>query len=170
MKDTNESPHAGLARQPWNKGKLTGTRPPLQPRHVWAVRTGMMLEGRNRDLALFNLAIDGKLRGCGVVAVRVEDVAPRVAPSTGRQSSSERQAIWFESRREGQPLTTWQYARLLSQWIASIGFDPSLYGTHSLRRTKATMIYKRAGILRPRSAPPRPHQDREHRTLPRHQS
>jgi hypothetical protein len=62
-------------RTPWNKGKLIGARPPLRPKHVWAIRTRLLLEGRIRDLALFNLAIDSKLRGCDVVAVKVEDVA-----------------------------------------------------------------------------------------------
>ena len=63
-------------RVPWNKGKVIGARPPLRPKHVWAIRTRLLLEGRIRDLALFNLAIDSKLRGCDVVAVKVEDVAP----------------------------------------------------------------------------------------------
>src|SRR5205809_6257486 len=60
---------------PWNKGKLTGAKPPLRPKHVWAIRTKLQIEGRVRDLAMFNLAIDSKLRGCDVVAMRVEDVA-----------------------------------------------------------------------------------------------
>jgi hypothetical protein len=60
---------------PWNKGKLTGTKPPLRPKHVWSIRTKLQMEGRIRDLAMFNLAIDSKLRGCDVVALRVEDVA-----------------------------------------------------------------------------------------------
>jgi hypothetical protein len=68
----NCSPANG--RRPWNKGKLIGARPPLRPKHVWAIRTRLMLEGRTRDLALSNLAIDSKLRGCDVVAVKVEDV------------------------------------------------------------------------------------------------
>ena len=62
-------------RVPWNKGKLTGAKPPLRPKHVWSIRTKLQIEGRARDLAMFNLAIDSKLRGCDVVAVRVEDVA-----------------------------------------------------------------------------------------------
>src|ERR1700674_2340485 len=62
-------------RVPWNKGKLTGAKPPLRPKHVWSIRTKLQIEGRTRDLALFNLAIDSKLRGCDVVAIRVEDVA-----------------------------------------------------------------------------------------------
>ena len=60
---------------PWNKGKLTGAKPPLQPKHVWSIRTKLQIEGRVRDLAMFNLAIDSKLRGCDVVTMRVEDVA-----------------------------------------------------------------------------------------------
>ena len=62
-------------RVPWNKGKLTGAKPPLRPKHVWSIRTKLQIEGRARDLAMFNLAIDSKLRGCDVVAIRVEDVA-----------------------------------------------------------------------------------------------
>ena len=62
-------------RVPWNKGKLTGAKPPLGPKHVWSIRTKLQIEGRTRDLAMFNLAIDSKLRGCDVVAIKVEDVA-----------------------------------------------------------------------------------------------
>src|SRR4030081_1165322 len=63
-------------RVPWNKGKLTGAKPPLRPKHVWSIRTKLQIQGRTRDLAMFNLAIDSKLRGCDVVAIKVEDVAP----------------------------------------------------------------------------------------------
>ncbi len=65
-----------VRRPPWNKGKLVGAKPPLRPSHVWSIRTKLQIEGKKRDLALFNLAIDSKLRGCDVVAVRVDDVAP----------------------------------------------------------------------------------------------
>jgi hypothetical protein len=75
-------------REPWNKGKLIGQKPPLRPKHVWSIRTRLQMEGRTRDLAMFNLAIDSKLRGCDVVAIRVEDVAragmPSIAPQCGR--------------------------------------------------------------------------------------
>jgi len=164
-------------RTPWNKGKLIGARPPLRPKHVWSIRTRLLLEGRVRDLALFNLAIDSKLRGCDVVAVKVEDVAPNGytmdratvrQKKTGRPVKFEltdqtRQAIddylkaagkrpsdfLFNGRRGfGRCMTTRQYARLLAGWIASIGLDPKLFGTHSLRRTKATLIYRRTGNLR----------------------
>ena len=76
-------------REPWNKGKLIGQNPPLRPKHIWSIRTRLQMEGRTRDLAMFNLAIDSKLRGCDVVALRVEDVAPSgmrwIAPQCGRR-------------------------------------------------------------------------------------
>ena len=164
-------------RAPWNKGKLIGARPPLRPKHVWSIRTRLLLEGRIRDLALFNLAIDSKLRGCDVVAVKVENVARNGytmdratvrQKKTGRPVKFEptdqtRQAIddylkaagkkpgefLFTGRRGlGHCMTTRQYARLPSEWIASIGLDPKLFGTHSLRRTNTTLIYRRTGNLR----------------------
>jgi integrase len=166
-----------LVRQPWNKGKLIGAKPPLRSKHVWSIRTQLQIEGRKRDLALFNLALDSKLRGCDVVSIRVEDIAPRghtVDRATVRQKKTghpvrfeiteqTREALDEYMRaeakkpgeflfvgRKGQNryLTTRQYARLVSKWVASCGLDPKLVGTHSLRRTKATMIYKRTGNLR----------------------
>ena len=79
-------------RTPWNKGKLIGAKPPLRPKHVWSIRTRLLVEGRTRDLAMFNLAIDSKLRGCDVVALKVEDVADMqpIGP-------------WFDRRRPGSP-------------------------------------------------------------------
>ena len=77
MENVNELGRPGEKPRPWNKGKLIGAKPPLRPKHVWSIRTRLQLEGRKRDLALFNLAIDSKLRGCDVVSIRVEDVAPR---------------------------------------------------------------------------------------------
>ncbi len=162
---------------PWNKGKVVGAKSPLRPKHVWSIRTKLQVEGRLRDLALFNLAIDSKLRGCDVVTLRVDDVAPGGYAAdratvrqkkTGRPVKFEltettRQAIddyikaagkrpgdyLFVGRRgPGSNLTTRQYARLLSNWVASVGLDPHLFGTHSLRRPKATLIYRRTGNLR----------------------
>jgi integrase len=164
-------------RTPWNKGKLIGAKPPLRPNQVWSIRTRLLIERRVRDLALFNLAIDSKLRGCGVVALRVEDVAPNGYASdratvrqkkTGRPVKFEltdqtRQAVdeylreagkrpdeylFTDRRRPNRAMTTRQYARLLADWMASIGLDPKIFGTHSLRRTKATLIYRRTGNLR----------------------
>jgi hypothetical protein len=75
MQDHVNATPVSHRRVPWNQGKLTGAKPPLRPKHVWAIRTKLQIEGRTRDLAMFNLAIDSKLRGCDVVAIRVEDVA-----------------------------------------------------------------------------------------------
>ncbi|MDA9398654.1 tyrosine-type recombinase/integrase [Bradyrhizobium sp. CCBAU 45389] len=161
---------------PWNKGKIVGAKPPLRPEHVWSIRTKLQVEGRMRDLALFNVAVDSKLRGCDVVALKVDDLAPGGYSAdratvrqkkTGRPvkfelTESTRQAIddylrvtgkksgeyLFTGRRLNGHMTTRQYARLLSRWLADIGLDPHLFGTHSLRRTKATLIYRRTGNLR----------------------
>jgi integrase len=159
------------------QGKLIGAKPPLLARHVWSIRTRLQIEGRTRDLAMFNLAIDSKLRGCDVVAIRVEDIAPNgyaLARATVRQrktgrpvrfelTEQTRQAVddylkatgkvpgefLFTSRRRGgEAMTTRQYARLVAEWVAGIGLDPHIFSTHSLRRTKATLIYRRMGNLR----------------------
>ena len=176
MTDVLSVTHAVSKRTPWNKGKIVGAKPPLRPKHVWSIRTKLQVEGRMRDLALFNVAIDSKLRGCDVVALKVDDVAPggyaadRASvrqKKTGRPvkfelTESIRQAIddylratgkksgayLFTGWRQTGHMTTRQYARLLSHWIADIGLDPHLFGTHSLRRTKATLIYRRIGNLR----------------------
>ncbi len=164
-------------RHPWNKGRIIGPKPPLKPRHIWAIRTRLQLAGRKRDLALFNLAIDSKLRGCDVVSLKVEDIATQGYANdraTVRQRKTSRPVkfeiteqtrqavdayllaarkrpgdyIFNGQRGAGHCLTARQYARLLSEWIAGIGLDASLYGTHSIRRTKATLIYRRTGNLR----------------------
>jgi hypothetical protein len=93
MKDYQVPLPPAPMRAPWNKGKLIGAKPPLWPKHVWSIRTRLQIEGRTRDLALFNLAIDSKLRGCDVVALRVEDVAPNghtIARVTVRQKKTGR--------------------------------------------------------------------------------
>ena len=76
MQDTENAVPTTSKHLPWNKGKLTGAKPPLRPKHIWSIRTKLQVEGRTRDLAMFNLAIDSKLRGCDVIALKVEDVAP----------------------------------------------------------------------------------------------
>ncbi len=163
-------------RAAWNKGKLIGAKPPLRQKHVWAIRTMLQAERSKRDLAMFNLAIDSKLRGCDVVAIRVDDVAPNgyaIDRATVRQrktgrpvrfelTEQTRQAVddylkvsrkkpgefLFTSPKSGRSMTPRQYGRLVSDWLVGIGLDPHLYGTHSLRRTKATLIYRRTGNLR----------------------
>src|SRR5712691_4074442 len=76
MQDPTDAAPQASGRKPWNKGKLIGAKPPLRPKHVCSIRTKLQVAGRTRDLALFNLPIDSKLRGCDVVALKVEDVAP----------------------------------------------------------------------------------------------
>ena len=174
-KHVHSGPDSQVA-QPWNKGKLTGAKPPLRPKHVWAVRTRLQLLKRFRDLALFNMAIDSKLRGCDVVSLKVVDVAPNgyaIDRASARQRKTGRtvrfeiteqtrhaiddhlsqrgeasSAYLFSGRGSAGHLTTRQYARLLAEWLTMIGLDPCFYGTHSLRRTKATLIYKKTGNLR----------------------
>jgi integrase len=158
-----------VRRPPWNKGKIVGAKPPLRPSHVWSIRTKLQIEGWKRDLALFNLAIDSKLRGCDLVAVRVDDVAPSgyaMDRATIRQKKTGR-PVRFEltdqarmtideylrltGRKPGQflfsgrgdgarALTTRQYARLVQEWVASIGLDPANFCTHSLRRYAESRI------------------------------
>lgn len=176
--EDNQTPNVTnpAGRIPWNKGKLVGPKPPLRPSHVWSIRTKLQIEDKKRDLALFNLAIDSKLRGCDVVSIRVEDVAPSGyaqdramirQKKTGRPVRFElteqtRMAIddylrltgrkpgqfLFAGRGDRAGLTTRQYSRLVQEWVASVGLDPSKFGTHSLRRTKAVLIYRRTGNLR----------------------
>lgn len=158
-------------------GKLTGQKPALKMKEVWAIRARLELGRRVRDLALFNLAIDSKLRGSDLVALKVEDVFAAgevktrgviIQKKTGRPVQFEitpqtRAAVaeWtatrtlkpsdylFPSRLESSPhLSTRQYARVVQGWVRSIGLNPATYGTHSMRRTKAALIYRKTGNLR----------------------
>lgn len=164
-------------RQAWNTGRLIGPKPPLKPHHIWAIRTRLQHDHRVRDLAMFDLAIDSKLRGCDLVQLRVSDVVlggtvrlrtSIIQQKTGRPvpfelTDTTREALtaWLRGRtcaahdwlfpsrsRAGNHVTTRQYGRLLDEWVALIGLDPALYGTHSQRRTKVTLIYKRTGNIR----------------------
>jgi integrase len=162
---------------PWNKGKLFGQKPPLKLKEIWAIRIRLQFDHRGRELALFNLAIDSKLRGCDLVGLRVHDVAQgsHVAaraivmqkktqrPVQFEITEQTREAVgaWiavarlkpeqflFPSRMSASPhLSTRQYSRIVGSWVGSIGLDPAAYGTHSLRRTKPTLIYRRTRNLR----------------------
>ena len=94
---TDAIPHSAR-REPWNKGKLIGAKPPLRPKHVWSIRSKLQIAGRTRDLAMFNLAIDSKLRGCDVVRLKVEDVAPMVMQSSGQPCARRRRVSPSGSR------------------------------------------------------------------------
>lgn len=164
-------------REPWNKGKIVGQKAPFKTKDIWALRVRLQIDSRLRELALFNLGIDSKLRGCDLVSLRVRDVchgdqvatrATVMQQKTQRPVQFEitpatREAVqkWikhamlrsedflFPSRlHESQHLGTRQYARILDGWVTELGLDPASYGTHSMRRTKATLIYRRTKNLR----------------------
>jgi len=170
--DIQSSPYV-----PWNKGKLVGQKAPLTQQQIWSIRMRLESAGSPRNLALFNLAIDSKLRACDLLGLRVSDIANGLAvqsrgkvvqQKTGRPVRFEltkrtRDSVrrWIEigrlspecplfpsRRRASKQLSTRQYARLMKDWTRSIGLDPALYGTHSMRRTKATLIYRQTKNLR----------------------
>nr|WP_321443445.1 tyrosine-type recombinase/integrase [uncultured Cohaesibacter sp.] len=165
------------AKHAWNHGRIIGQKRPLLPKHVWAIRVRLELAGAVRDLALFNLAIDSKLRGCDLVRLKVSDVfvsgaiKERASILQSKTSKPVRFEITEGTRKSlkewiNHPLmighaylwpgrfhdrlhiSTRQYARLLKEWVQSIGLEPSAYGTHSMRRTKVAQIYKKTGNLR----------------------
>lgn len=165
------------SRAPWNKGRIVGQKLPLQPKHVWSIRVRLEMADNKRDLALFNMAVDSKLRGCDLVGLRVNDVyaAGHVKERASVTQSKTRKPVRFEitettrlalerwikdpemigseylwpSRVHASPhLSTRQYARIMRDWVLSIGLEPSAYGTHSMRRTKVAQIYKKTGNLR----------------------
>ncbi|MEO1421222.1 MAG: tyrosine-type recombinase/integrase [Pseudomonadota bacterium] len=164
-------------RPAWNKGRLVGQKRPLLPKHVWAIRVRLEPAEANRDLALFNTAIDSKLRGCDLVRLKVSDVfaAGQVKERASVLQSKTRKPVGFEltegtraslrqwlddpmmigseffwpGRFHERPhISTRQYARLVRGWMTSIGLEPSAYGTHSMRRTKVAQIYRKTGNLR----------------------
>jgi integrase len=162
---------------PWNKGAFVGPKPPLKPKQVWSIRLNLQRETRIRDLALFDLAIDSKLRGCDLVRLRIGQVVVNAAarhrativqqktqkPVQFELTEQTRESLiaWLTHRGGGlqdfvfpsrvdanKHISTRQYARLLGDWVEGIGLGRSVYGTHSLRRTKVALIYKRTGNLR----------------------
>ncbi|WP_108502623.1 tyrosine-type recombinase/integrase [Paracoccus indicus] len=165
------------ARVSCNKGRIVGRKRPLLPRHVWSIRFRLEMAGNPRDLALFNMAIDSKLRGCDLVALRVQDVfaaghvkerASMIQSKTGKPvrfeiTDTTRQSLdrwirnpemigleflWPSRIHWSAHLSTRQYARIVRGWVVSPGLEPSAYGTHSMRRTKVAQIYKKTGNLR----------------------
>jgi integrase len=164
-------------REPWNKGKLLGQKVPFKLKEIWAIRVRLQLVDRRRELALFNLAIDSKLRACDLVKLRVRDVchgggiasrAIMLQQTTQRpvrfeitEQTRDALNVWiryaglttedplFPSRvRRSAHLSTRQYARIVDSWVDQVGLDRADYGTHTLRRTKAALIYRRTKNLR----------------------
>ena len=165
------------ARTPWSKGRIVGQKRPLLPKHVWSIRVRLEMADNKCDIALFNLAIDCKLRGCDLVCLKVNDVfaAGCVKECASVTQSKTRKPVRFEvtettrlsverwikdpemigceylwpSRVHASPhLSTHQYVRIMRDWVLSIGLEPSAYGTHSMRRTKVAQTYKKTGNLR----------------------
>jgi integrase len=162
---------------PWNKGKRIGQKLPLKQRDIWSIRVRLQLANRPRDLALFNLAIDSKLRACDLVGLRLRDIGhcDRIAtratviqqktrlPVQFEITEGTRQAVlhWigsqslglddylFPSRvRASDHISTRQYLRIVHRWVTNLGLDTSAYGTHTMRRTKVSLIYRRTKNLR----------------------
>jgi integrase len=161
----------------WNKGKLIGQKLPLKLEEIWSIRTRLDISNNLRELTMFNLALDCKLRACDFVKLKVRDIAHGttvqsrailVQQKTGKPvqfeiTSKTRVAItsWIKSNylrtsdylfpsrvKNSEHLSTRQYSRIVKRWVTSIGLDPTAYGTHSMRRTKASLIYKRTKNLR----------------------
>lgn len=163
--------------EPWNKGKLIGQKPPLKLHEIWSIRTRLQIASKIRDLALFNLAIDSKLRRCDLMKLKVRDIAhgQQVAKRAMILKQKTQQPVQFEiteqtrnasvawiqdaqlrnddylfpsRNKQCTHLSTRQYSRILDGWLQDIGLDPHEYGTHSIRRTKVSLIYKQTKNLR----------------------
>jgi site-specific recombinase XerC len=174
---TANLPAIRACRPPWNRGRIVGQKRPLLPKHVWAIRVRLEIANRVRDLALFNTAIDSKLRGCDLVKLKVADVfsAGQVKERASTTQSKTRHPVRFEiTEGTRKSIAAWlkdpamigsehlwpgrfhdrlhistrQYARLVRDWVTSIGLEPSAYGTYSMRRTKVAQIYRKTGNLR----------------------
>ncbi|WP_339648253.1 tyrosine-type recombinase/integrase [Halopseudomonas pelagia] len=166
-----------IAREPWNKGKLVGQKAPLRLRDIWSIRVRLQISEKTRDLALFNLAIDSKLRACDLTKLRVRDIADGAQVSSRAivmQQKTHRPVQFEITEQTRTTLEAWihkaqlrsenflfpsrlhdsshlsirQYARIVKAWVISIDLDPAKYGTHTLRRTKASLIYRRTKNLR----------------------
>ncbi|WP_213779928.1 tyrosine-type recombinase/integrase [Caballeronia sp. dw_276] len=164
-------------RVPWNKDKLTGQKAPLKLKEIWAIRIRLQLGAKTRDLAMFNLAIDSKLRACDLTKLRVRDVClgNRVAPRATVMQQKTQRPVQFEiTEQTRDSVESWiktaalcpsdflfpgrihasphlsirQYARIVHRWIKSTGLDDTAYGTHTMHRTKASLIYRRTKNMR----------------------
>ena len=131
--------------EPWNKGKLVGQKAPLGLKEICAIRIRLQLAERVRELALFNLAVDSKLRSCDLVKLRTREAIAAWISYAGRRPGD----FLFPSRLRSSPhLSTRQYVRIVRGWAREIKLNPATYGTHALRRTKAALIYRRTNNLR----------------------
>ncbi|MCV6824879.1 MULTISPECIES: tyrosine-type recombinase/integrase [Halocynthiibacter] len=175
--ETPNLPAIRALRPVWNKGRIVGQKRPLKPKHVWAIRVRLELAEARRNLALIKPAIDSKLRSCDLVKMKVVDImaSGQIKERASVLQSKTQKSVRFEisqgtraslARWMGEPLiigseylwpgrfherlhiSTRQYARIVREWVTSIGLEASAYGTHSMRRTKVTQIYKKTENLR----------------------
>jgi integrase len=166
-----------IHQEPWNKGKIVGQKLPLKQIEVWALRVRLQLAKRRRDLVLFNLAIDSKLRACDLIGLRLKDIGhrERIAARATVMQRKTRRPVQFEitegtltafsdriqesgigeadylfpSRcRQSRHLSTRQYGRIVHGWVRELGPDSAAYGTHTMGPTKASLIYRRNKNLR----------------------
>ncbi len=164
-------------RQPWNKGRILGQKPALKLKEIWEIRIRLQMDNNIRELALFNMAIDSKLRGCDLVKLKVSDIMHNgkilsraivtqqkthkpVRFEITEQTRESLQALinknhfgyqdyLFKSRlKSSEHLSTRQYGVIVKKWVSSIGLDPMEYGTHTMRRTKASLIYQKTKNIR----------------------
>ena len=162
---------------PWNKGKIVGQKPALKLKEIWGIRIRLQIENNIRELALFNMAIDSKLRGCDLVSLRVNDVmhGGKIVKRTIITQQKTKKPVHFEITEQTRDslldlisendltyyvflfqsrfsnsahLSTRQYALIVKKWVASIGLDPMEYGTHTMRQTKVALIYQKTKNLR----------------------
>ena len=183
MEHANASNH----HEPWNRGKLVGQKAPFKLKEIWAIRVRLQKRDRARELALFDLGIDSKLRACDLVKLRVRDVCHgdhvtsraivlqqktqrpvqfEITPPTReavevwvKRAGPKSEDFLFPSRIHGSPyLSTRQYARIVDSWVEEIGLDPAGYGTHSMRRTRAPVDLPAHQEPESHSAVARPHQ------------
>lgn len=176
-KKAHRNSRLSTRKTPWNKGKLIGQKPPLKLKEIWGIRIRLEIAGKSRDLALFNLAIDSKLRACDLVSLKVSDIihGNQVASRAIIMQQKTKRPVQFEITKQtresleawikkfqlrpneylffsshdcSRHITTRCYALVVKKWVVSVGLDPVLYGTHSLRRSKATLIYRQTKNIR----------------------
>ena len=155
----------------------TGMKRPFKLEEIWRIRTRIEIQNNLMQLALLNLAIDSKLRSCDLLSLRVRDVAtqdqvfervqwtqkktgievqfeitPRTQQSISRwvqEGKLKPSDYLFRSlRRINQPISYSYYRSIIRSWAEQLGLDSDLYGTHSMRRTKATLVYARTKNIR----------------------
>lgn len=159
------------------KGNKTGVKKPFRLEEIWRIRTRLELNDNLMELSLFNLAIDSKLRSNDLLSLKVSDVSSNflvfsrvqyVQKKTGNdvqfeitQRTQQTLSHWIKDqslqstdylfpspRKSEQPLSYSYYRKIIRSWALALGHNPDLYGTHSLRRTKATLIYQKTKNIR----------------------